>query len=76
MELAAEELRFEKAAQLRDRIRSIQLLSTRQKAVAGSLADTDVVGYHRARGNFRRQPGRRRAWRRASMMPWLAKREP
>ena len=47
MELAAEELRFEKAAQLRDRIRSIQLLGTRQKAVAGSLADTDVVGYHR-----------------------------
>ncbi len=47
MELAAEELRFEKAAQLRDRIRSIQLLSTRQKAVAGSLVDTDVVGYHR-----------------------------
>ena len=47
MELAAAELRFEKAAQLRDRIRSIQLLSKRQKAVAGSLADTDVVGYHR-----------------------------
>ncbi len=47
MERAAEELRFEKAAQLRDRIRSIQLLSKRQKAVAGSLADTDVVGYHR-----------------------------
>ena len=47
MELAAEELRFEKAAQLRDRIRAIQLLGKRQKAVAGSLADTDVVGYHR-----------------------------
>ena len=47
MEQAAEELRFEKAAQLRDRIRSIQMLSKRQKAVAGSLADTDVVGYHR-----------------------------
>ena len=47
MELAAEELRFEKAAQIRDRIRSIQLLSKRQKAVAGSLADTDVVGWHR-----------------------------
>ena len=47
MELAAEELRFEKAAQLRDRMRAIQLLSKRQKAVAGSLADTDVVGYHR-----------------------------
>ena len=47
MERAAAELRFEKAAQLRDRIRSIRLLSKRQKAVAGSLADTDVIGYHR-----------------------------
>lgn len=47
MEQAAEDLRFEKAAQLRDRIRAIQLLSKRQKAVAGSLADTDVVGYYR-----------------------------
>ncbi len=47
MNLAAEDLRFEKAAQLRDRIRAIQLLSKRQKAVAGSLADTDVVGYYR-----------------------------
>ena len=47
MERAAEELRFEKAARIRDRIRSIQMLSKRQKAVAGSLADTDVVGYHR-----------------------------
>ena len=47
MERAAEELRFEKAARLRDRIRSIRMLSKRQKAVAGSLADTDVVGYFR-----------------------------
>ena len=47
MERAAEDLRFEMAAQLRDRIRAIQMLSKRQKAVAGSLADTDVVGYHR-----------------------------
>ena len=47
MTLAAEELRFERAAQLRDQIRSIQLLAKRQKAVAGSLADTDVVGWHR-----------------------------
>ena len=47
MEQAAEALNFERAAQLRDRIRSIQLLSKRQKAVAGSLADTDVVGYWR-----------------------------
>jgi excinuclease ABC subunit C len=47
MELAAQDLRFEKAAELRDRIKAIQLLGQRQKVVAGSLADTDVVGYHR-----------------------------
>ena len=47
MEQAAEDLRFEKAAELRDRIRAIELLGKRQKVVAGSLADTDVVGYHR-----------------------------
>ncbi len=47
MELAASDLRFEKAAQLRDRIQAIELLGKRQKVVAGSLADTDVVGYHR-----------------------------
>ena len=47
MEQAAEELAFEKAAQIRDRINAIRLLSKRQKAVAGSLADTDVVGFHR-----------------------------
>ncbi len=47
MERAAEELRFEKAAELRDRYRAIELLGKRQKVVAGSLADTDVVGFHR-----------------------------
>ncbi len=47
MALAAEELRFERAAQLRDQISSIKLLAKRQKAVAGSLADTDVVGWNR-----------------------------
>ena len=47
MEQAAAELRFEKAAGLRDRYRAIELLGKRQKVVAGSLADTDVVGYHR-----------------------------
>ena len=45
MEQAAEELRFEKAAELRDRYRAIELLGKRQKVVAGSLADTDVVGF-------------------------------
>ena len=47
MERAAEELRFEKAAELRDRMRAIELLGKRQKVVAGSLSDTDVVGFHR-----------------------------
>ena len=47
MELAAEEMRFERAAELRDKIKAIELLGKRQKVVAGSLADTDVVGYHR-----------------------------
>ena len=47
MEQAAEELRFEKAAELRDRFKAIELLGKRQKVVAGSLADTDVVGFHR-----------------------------
>ncbi len=47
MERAAEELRFEKAAQIRDRLRAIELLGKRQKVVAGSLADTDVAGFFR-----------------------------
>ena len=47
MEQAAEELRFERAAELRDRIAAMELLGKRQKVVAGSLADTDVVGFHR-----------------------------
>ena len=47
MELAAQELRFEKAAELRDRYKAIELLGKRQKVVAGSLADTDVVGFHK-----------------------------
>ncbi len=46
MERAAEDLAFERAAQLRDRINALRLLSKRQKAVAGSLADTDAVGFY------------------------------
>jgi len=47
MERAAAELRFERAAELRDRIRAIELLGKRQKVIAGSLADTDVTGFFR-----------------------------
>lgn len=46
MAQAAEELQFERAAALRDRIRAVELLSKRQKVV-GRLADTDVVGFFR-----------------------------
>ena len=47
MEQAAEDLRFEKAAELRDRYRAIELLSKRQKVVASTMADTDVAGFFR-----------------------------
>ena len=47
MERAAEELRFERAAELRDRLRAIELLGKRQKVIAGSLADTDVADFFR-----------------------------
>ena len=46
MNRAAEDLEFEKAAALRDRIRAISLLGKRQKVVAGYLADTDVLGLY------------------------------
>ena len=45
MEQAAEQLRFEQAADLRDRLQAIERLGQRQLVVAGALADTDVIGY-------------------------------
>ena len=42
---AAEELNFELAANLRDRLNAVQALSQKQLVTAGALADTDVVGY-------------------------------
>lgn len=47
MEQASEELRFERAAELRDRRKAIELLGKRQKVVAGIAADTDVIGFFR-----------------------------
>ena len=41
---AAEALRFEEAAAIRDRIDAIKVLSKRQKVIAGVCADTDVWG--------------------------------
>ncbi len=43
MEEAAENLEFEKAARIRDQIRSIQTVSAKQKVVSTSLEDQDVV---------------------------------
>lgn len=43
---AAEDLEFEKAALLRDRLRAIELLGKRQKVVTGRLTDTDVIGFY------------------------------
>ena len=42
---AAEELDFELAASLRDRLKAVQTLGTKQLVTAGTLSDTDVVGY-------------------------------
>lgn len=42
---AAEDLNFELAASLRDRLQSVEALEKKQLVTAGSLADTDVIGY-------------------------------
>ena len=42
---ASEELNFELAANLRDRLKSVEALGKKQLVTAGSFADTDVVGY-------------------------------
>ena len=42
---AAEELKFELAASLRDRLNAVEALNQKQLVTAGTLADTDVVGY-------------------------------
>ena len=47
MERAAEELRFEKAAQIRDRIRAVEGVSQKQRVIATAFADTDAVGFCR-----------------------------
>ena len=47
MEQASAELRFEQAAQLRDRLRAVELLGKRQKVLGAAGADTDVVGFFR-----------------------------
>ena len=47
MEFAAEELRFERAAEIRDRLRAIEGLANRQRVISTAFADTDAVGFCR-----------------------------
>ena len=42
---AADDLEFELAASLRDRLNAVEILGQKQLVTAGTLADTDVVGY-------------------------------
>ena len=43
----AEQLRFEAAAEKRDRIKAIQSVSNKQKVIATAFSDTDAVGFAR-----------------------------
>lgn len=45
---AAEQLRFEQAADLRNRLRAIESLGERQLVTASSFAQTDVVGFYQS----------------------------
>src|SRR5262249_47028870 len=46
MEEAAESLEYERAADLRDRIRAAERVVTQQQIVYSSIADEDVIGVH------------------------------
>ena len=43
---AAEELNFELAASFRDRLKAVETLGQKQLVTAGTLADTDVIGFY------------------------------
>ena len=45
MLVAADNLEFELAASLRDRLNAVEALGQKQLVTAGTLADTDVIGY-------------------------------
>ncbi len=53
MEQAAEELRFERAAELRDRLRAVQGLTHKQRVISTTFADTDAIAFCRgAKSSF------------------------
>lgn len=47
MHILSEDMKYEEAALLRDRIKAIHLISESQKAVAPGLGDVDVIGFFR-----------------------------
>lgn len=47
MEQAAQELSFERAAALRDRLRAVESLENRQRVISTAFADTDAVAFVR-----------------------------
>ena len=51
MEQAAEDLQFERAAALRDRIRAVERIIVQQRVVADSRIEQDVLGLARENGN-------------------------
>ena len=46
MSTAADSLNFELAANLRDRLKAVEALGQKQLVTAGTLADTDVIGFY------------------------------
>ncbi len=52
MQQLSDEMRFEEAAVLRDRIRAIEKISETQKIVDPNLGNIDVLGMHRAEGRL------------------------
>ncbi|MFM7203725.1 MAG: excinuclease ABC subunit UvrC [Myxococcota bacterium] len=47
MMAAAEEMQFEKAAQLRDRLKALQAVGEQQQVVSQTRIDRDIIGFHR-----------------------------
>lgn len=45
MEAASEELKFELAAELRDRMRAVESLTNRQGVLSAAFSDTDAIGF-------------------------------
>lgn len=45
---AADDLNFELAASLRDRLKAVENLGQKQLVTAGTLADTDVIGFYQS----------------------------